>query len=316
MKNIKNISIIGLGGIGCAYASKLYDMNPESVKVIAEEERAERYKKNGIFINGKRYDFTYVKPEETCNPADLILIAVKGHHLSQAVREIKNHVGEHTIILSLLNGITSEEIVAEEYGRDKILYSMCIAIDANREGNDIRFSSIGNITFGEKRNTEYSQNVQAVKDLFDRAGIPSTIPEDMYRTLWWKFMINVGINQSSAVLRGTYGVFQSVDEAKKLMESAMWEVINLSEKAGVNLHAGDIETWYDVQETMNPESRTSMLDDIENGRKTEVELFAGTVCKMGETYGINTPVNRTLYYILKAAEQKSNKPYEGKGYCT
>lgn len=306
MGKIENISLIGLGAIGCAYGSKLYDMNPKAVKVIAGGERAKRYREDGFFINGKKYNFQYVTPEEKCEPADLIIVAVKSNQLHKAIEDIKNHVGQNTIILSLLNGITSEEIIGRVFGMDKMLYSLCVAIDANRDGNNINFSSYGNITFGEKNNTIYSQRVLSVKELFEKAGIPYVIPEDMLHALWWKFMINVSINQCSAVLKAKYGVFQSNTEARNLMDSTMMEVVKLSEKTGVNLNNEDIKKWYEVLYNMNPNSRTSMLQDIESGRKTEVDMFAGTVCELGNKYKLDTPVNRTLYNIIKVIENKEN----------
>ncbi|KAA8679103.1 ketopantoate reductase family protein [Clostridium sp. MT-14] len=306
MKSIKNISAIGMGAIGCAYVSKLYDLNPGGLKVIAGGERAERYRKHGFIINGKRYDFKYVAPEEKTEPADLIIVSVKANQLSQAVEDMKNQVGENTIIISLMNGITSEEIIGKRYGMNKMLYSLCIAIDGNRRGNVISFSSYGNIAFGEKTNSTYSEKVQIVKELFDRADIPYSIPKDMIHSLWYKFMINVGINQASAVIGGNYGVFQSVGEAKELMESAMWEVVRLSQKMGINLSGQDIEKWNEVLATMPPHSNTSMCQDIEYGRKTEVDMFAGTVCRLGGKYGIDTPVNRTLLNIIKAVESKND----------
>ncbi|AGY74353.1 MULTISPECIES: ketopantoate reductase family protein [Clostridium] len=302
MKSIKNISAIGLGAIGCAYTSKLYDFNPEGIKFIAGEERAERYKKSGFIINGKKYNFTYIDPKEKCQPADLIIVSVKSNQLTQAICDMRNHVGENTIIISLMNGITSEEIIGKEYGMDKMLYALCIGIDGNRKENNISFSNIGNITFGEKVNKVYSEKVQKVKTLFDNAKIPYKIPEDMMRALWYKFMVNVGINQTSAVLRATYGVFQTKNEAKELMESAMWEVVKLSQKVGVNLSKNDIEEWHKVLNTLGHDSRTSMCQDIVYGRKTEVDIFAGTVCKLGEKYGVDTPVNRTLLNIIKIIE--------------
>jgi 2-dehydropantoate 2-reductase len=302
-EKMRNISLIGLGGIGCAYASKLYDMDPQCIKVIADEERIKRYNENGIIINGKRYDFNYVPPKEKVTYADLILICVKYNQLSQAIEDIKNHVGPDTIILSLLNGISSEEIIGEVYGMDKLLYGTCVGIDAVREGNSIRFSSPGIINFGEKTNTTYSEKVKFVKEIFDNAGIKYNIPEDMMHTLWWKYMVNVGINQASAVLKAPYGVFQNVKEAQNLMEAAMHEVIDLSKINGTSLNEDDIKAWYKVLNSLDAKNKTSMLQDIEAGRKTEVEMFSGTVCKLGEKYGIETPVNRTLFSIIRVMEQ-------------
>lgn len=300
---MKKIVVIGLGALGCAYASKLYLMNPQGLKIIAGGERAKRYKEEGFLINGKRYDFSYVSPEEKSQPADLILVTVKGYQLDQAVIDMKNHVGENTVILSLLNGITSEQIIGKAYGMDKMLYALSFGLTANREGNKIHFTSYGNISFGEKTNVTYSKKVQTVKEIFEEADIPFTIPENMMRSLWWKFMVNVGINQCSAVTRGRYRIFQTMDEAKELMESAMWEVVRLSEKAGIHLNGTDIEKWYEILNALHPESRTSMLEDIECGRKTEVDIFAAAVCDMGEEYGIDTPVNRTLLNIIKVIER-------------
>lgn len=303
MTKIKKIALIGLGALGCAYASKLYEMNPEGIKIIAGEERVKRYKEEGVVINGKCYDFTYVAPEAQCEPADLIIVAVKTYQLSQAVIDIKNQIGENTIILSLLNGITSETILGAEYGMEKILYAVSFALTPNREGNHIRFSGYGNLAFGEKSNVHYSDKVMAVKELFDRVAIPYSIPEDMMRTLWWKFMVNVGINQCSAVTRGRYGMFQTVPEAIELMKSAMWEVIRLSEEEGINLNGSDIDKWIEVLNKLNPANRTSMLEDIECGRKTEVDAFAGTVCDLGDKHGIDTLVNKTLFNIIKLIER-------------
>ncbi len=220
---------------------------------------------------------------------------------------MKNQVGENTIILSLLNGITSEEIIGREYGRNKVLYAVSYGLTANRTGNHIHFTSYGNIAFGEKINREHSEKVQAVKELFDQAGIPYHIPADMLRSLWWKFMVNVGINQSSAVTRGRYGVFQTLAAAKELMDAAMEEVVKLSVAAGINLTGEDIKKWHEVLSTLDPASRTSMLEDIENGRETEVEMFAGTVCRLGEKFGVATPVNRTLLNIIKVIEARPVK---------
>ena len=302
MQKIQNVTIVGLGALGCAYAGKLYDMNPNGLKILAGGERANRYKADGFFINGKRYDFTYVPPEEAGQTADLIIVLVKTHQLSKAIMEMRNQVGDNTLILSLLNGITSEEIIGKEYGMEKMLYSVSYGLTANRERNHIHFTSYGNIAFGEKTNTIYSEKVQAVQDLFEWSDIPYSIPENMLHSLWWKFMFNVGINQCSAVTRGKFGTFQTVDEAKKLLNSAMLEVVRVSEKAGINLTDTDIEKWYDILYTLNPNSRTSMLEDIECGRKTEVDAFAGTVCELGEKYGVSTPVNRALLNIIKVIE--------------
>ena len=306
---LRKIYLIGLGAIGSAYAAKLYEMDQECIKIIASPERIESYKKEGVHVNGKLYPFEYVTPVQTMvsdlQKADLIIVAVKYHHLKQAIKDISGFVGENTIILSLLNGITSEEIIGQEFGMDKLLYSFVVGTDAVRIGRNTVYENLGRIIFGEKINKEYSHKVKLVKELFDAAKIPYEIPENMIKELWWKFMMNVGVNQVSAVLNATYGVFQSIKEARELMEEACREVVRISSKVGINLDENDVKKSVAIIDSISPEGKTSMLQDVEAGRKTEVEMFAGTVVEMGKKYGISTPVNEVLLKMIRVLEQKN-----------
>lgn len=124
MEIVNKISIIGLGAVGCTYASRLHDMDANCVTIIADSDRIDRYKRNKYIINEKTYDFNYVSPDEKYEPADLVIVSVKFNNLKQAIKDIKNHVGENTIILSLLNGISSEEIIGKIYGMNNLLYGI------------------------------------------------------------------------------------------------------------------------------------------------------------------------------------------------
>ncbi len=303
MKNLQNVYLVGLGAIGSAYAAKMEDAVPGLVKVIVDQKRLTTYLDQEVKVNGKAYRFPLVTPEQATEKADLILVAVKGHHLDETIEQLRPFVGRETIILSLLNGITSEEAIGKVYGLEKLLYSFVVATDATRTGRVTHYSTIGRIVFGEKQNAVYSSKVLAVKELFDRTGVPYTIPVDMMRELWWKFMMNVGVNQVSAILKAPYGVFQRVKEAQELMMMACGEVLQIAEKIGINLTAGDIEEYLRVIGGLASEGKTSMLQDVEAGRKTEVESFAHTVVALGEKYGVATPVNACLGRMLATLEQ-------------
>lgn len=95
-------------------------------------------------------------------------------------------------------------------------------------------------------------------------------------------------------------------EANELMAEAMKEVILLAEKVGVNLTIDDIDEFKEILKKLSPEGKTSMLQDIEAGRKTEVENLAGKVCELGSKYGVATPINDMLYKMIRILE-KTNK---------
>jgi len=304
-KQIETISVIGAGGLGAAYAGILYEMDRHCVSFVAGGDRAERLRREGVMVNGTRYLIPVLLPEDLSDPSDLIIVAVKYHQLNDAIGDMKNRVGEETTIISVMNGIESEERISAAYGMEKVLYAVVMGIDALREGNRVKYTTQGKLFFGVARNTFPTERVVRVQALFDRAGIIYETPPDMIRILWWKFMVNVGINQASAVLRAPFSVFQTSQEARDLMESAMREVIMLSDKAEVNLSEEDIEKFSSVLHSLSPQGKTSMLQDIEAGRKTEVEMFAGKVIELGTRLHVPTPINQRLFDEIKKIEAEN-----------
>lgn len=303
MKKINRVYISGLGAVGCVYASIIRDKGGASLAVIADKERIGRYRKEKVTINGKVYDFSYITPDNTAEPADLILIAVKQNNLNESIAAIKNFVGADTVILSLLNGISSEDIISRVYGKDRMLRAFVVATDSVREGTNVMFKNSGRIVFGSEEGSLKNEKVAAVKEFFDRTGIACSVPEDIVREQWWKFMMNVGINQVSAVLRAPYGVFHNIKEAQELLRMASMEVIPVAEKKGIRLTSDDIDRHLEIFKTLARDGKTSMLQDVEAGRKTEVEIFSGTVIEMGREYGIATPVNDALFRMIRTIEQ-------------
>ena len=290
--------------MGAAYGGLLYDMDARSVSFVAGGERLERLRKEGLIVNGKRYFIPIIPPEDPSAPADLVIVAVKYHHLDDAIRDMRNRMGAETAIISVMNGIESEERIGAAYGMEKVLYAVSVGIDALREGNRVNYSNQGKIFFGEARNAFLTDRIKRIQALFDKAGIIYETPPDMMRIMWWKFMINVGINQASALLRAPFLAFQTSKEARDLMESAMREVIMLSEKAQVNLTEDDIKRFNEILLGLNPQGKTSMLQDVEAGRKTEVEMLAGKVIALGRQYDVPTPVNQRLFDLIKEIEAK------------
>ena len=301
--HINNVYILGLGAMGSMYAAKLQDINPDLIRIIASAERIKNYQNADIKVNGKPYQFNYVQPgDSSCPPADLIIVAVKAPQLAAAINDLSGLIHDDTIVISLLNGISSEEQIGKRIGMKHLLFAYGVGMDAVRDGNQVTYSNPGRIVFGEKDNTTLSARVLAVKDLFEQATIPHHIPADMYKALWFKFMMNTGINQASAVLKAPYGQFQQNQQARKLMLMAAEEVITLSHQMGIFLGQDDMDEFTRIVDGLGPEGKTSMLQDIEAGRKSEVDLFAGTVIDLGQKYQVPTPVNETLYTIIRALE--------------
>ena len=295
-----NVIICGLGAVGLTYASKFKDVS--NLKILADKKRLEKFKTQKPVLNGKEMDFDYILPDGKFD-CDLIIISTKADGLGSAIENIKNFVGEKTIILSLLNGISSEEKIANVYGRDKVLHSYFIGHSAVRVENSVTQDGVGKIVFGSPYN-ENKTKVELLREFLSESGIDFDTPDDIIYSMWLKFTLNIFSNQSSAILNMTFGEMKHspkfIEFAKKIIE----EVKVVAQACGVNnlenLEADSLK----VLSGMIDEGKTSMHQDILAGRKTEVEIFGGEIIKLGEKYNIPTPYNQVMYDMIKILEEK------------
>jgi 2-dehydropantoate 2-reductase len=301
---IKKVSIIGLGALGILTGQQMLRRMPrEDLRIVAGETRIARYLRDGIFCNNERCDFQYVKPEDDCEPADLLIFAVKFNGLAEAVEAVKKHVGPGTVILSLLNGISSEAVIGEAYGMDKVMYCVAQGMDAVKVKNHLTYHTPGQICFGEQTPGVTSQRMKDIAAFFDKMRIPCEMKTDMKKHLWGKFMVNVGVNQTAAVYRCNYEGLLKEGATRDIMILAMREVMALSVKEEVELTEKDLDYWLTVIAPLHPDGKPSMQQDAEAKRRSEVELFAGTVLSLGKKHGIPTPVNQLLYNKITAMEE-------------
>ena len=309
MKDIKNVLICGIGAVGSIYANKIQNYDTESLRVLVDKKRYEKYLNNPIIFNGKELNFNYVLPDNKDFKADLIIIATKYDGLLDVIENIKNFVQEDTVIMALLNGVTSEKIIAQTYGRDKLLYSYFIGHSAIRNGRNIIHDDVNTIVYGSENSADF-ENVQRVKEYFERVGINYKIPDDIIHSLWLKFMLNVAANQTTAILRLTFGEMLENDKCMEFAVNLMKEVQLIAKAEGVKNTDIMIEETIENLNKMIPEGKTSMLQDVEAGRKTEVEMFAGTIIKLGLEYGIATPYNKIIKEMIEIIHKKQdiNKP--------
>ena len=237
---IKKVTIIGLGALGILFGNHLAKRMPkEDLRIIADEKRIQKYKNEHVYCNGEKCDFHYVTPDETCEPADLLIFTVKYEGLHEAIQAVKNHVDENTIILSALNGITSEAIIGRSFWQGS-----CPIIVLPKGWTQLKWEINlhtiiwGCLCFGDQKSGIISESVKSVAAFFEKMDFPYQVDTNMDKRLWGKFMLNVGVNQTVAVYKSNYGEIQREGEARETMIAAMREVITLSEYEGIQSNRG------------------------------------------------------------------------------
>jgi 2-dehydropantoate 2-reductase len=124
--------------------------------------------------------------------------------------------------------------------------------------------------------------------------------------MWCKFVVNVGINQASAIFRGSYGALRDSKKAYAFVLELMQEAVSIAQKVGIN-KADALLPWAEnFIRNMPPAFKSSMLQDIEAGKKTEVDIFGGAVCALGEKYSVPTPQNAQFVWLIKALEETAH----------
>lgn len=300
--DIGSVVIVGAGAVGGCLAAQLSACDMNKVYFAAGGGRLERLLQSPLVVNDQPLNIEVLPFERQSFEIDLLILATKAPQLSQALEDIQPLVGQDTTILSLLNGIDSEIQIAATYGWERTLYGYVVQIDAMRIGHSVKSLSRGRFVFGKENNETVSERVASAREIFERAGVDCEIPVDMIRRLWWKFMVNVGMNPPSAILRAPYGVFQECAEARSLMISSMTEVISVASAKGIALDENDVTAWSSVLDRLDPAGKTSMLQDIEAGRITEVDTFCGALSRLGKKHGVPTPLNDFMYKVIRALE--------------
>ena len=288
-----NVILCGLGAVGLTYAVKLKDKCV--LKILVDETRLKRYREKPLLFNGEEQDFDYILPDDSFNP-DLIIITVKSQGLESVIAQINNYVKPDVRIISLINGISSEDKIKKAYPFSKVLKSYFIGHSAVRMGNSVTQDGVGEIVI---------EHDDFVEEFFKKAGIKYSIPYDINYSMWLKFTLNLFSNQTSAILDMTFGELKQNKHFLEFAKKIVNEVRQIAEKRGVlgleNLEKDSLL----ALSKMCDEGKTSMHQDIIAKRPTEVDIFAGEIIQLGKKYGIETPYNNVLYDLIKIAEEKN-----------
>jgi len=291
MKTITRVDIVGLGALGVMYANDFSkSLGKDKVRILADAKRTEKYRLQGITFNGNPCDFNYCDASAETVPAELLLYATKFGALQEAMDETAHLIGPDTVIISVLNGIRSEEDLAARFGAEKIVYCIARKMDAGKSGRDAVCMNHGELALGIM-NGGQQENLDAIVALFDRIGFPYALPADIQHDLWSKLLCNVGVNQTCSLLEGGYGIVHVPGPARDMMQAAFREVVAVANAEGISLSEQDVLQWTATIDSLNPDGEPSMRQDSKAGRPTEVSLFAGTICALGKKHGIPTPVN-------------------------
>ena len=297
------IAIIGKGALGMLYGSMVQDaLGADAVTFVMDPARLAKHAGDVSTVNGCEYPFRDAAPEEA-GVQDLVILAVKSYGLESALDLVPSLLGEKTRIISVLNGIRSEERVATRFGWERIVPCVAQGMDASHFGASLTYSKTGELHIGCFEKTP-QEALREVEDILTRAGIAHVAEEDIRYRMWAKFMLNVGINQTCCAFGATYGEVYAdkTSELWRTFISAMREVVAVAQAEGVALTEQELSSYAALEETLDPSSTPSMGQDRINHHRTEVDEFSGEVMRRAQKHGILVPVNAFLNKRIREIE--------------
>jgi len=299
------IAIIGAGGVGGYYGGLLSKAGMD-VHLLARGEHLRMIKKRGLIIRSYKGNFR-TKVEASDNPdhigvSDLVLFCVKSFDTEKTAKQITRIVGPETSIISLQNGVGNEEIIGDILGHEKVMGGIAFIGSRIAEPGVILHTAAGSLSFGEL-DGEMSNRGKLINEIFKSAGIEANLSKNIKKSMWRKMVWNCGFNAITALTGCCVSETLELPETRKVIETAMEEVVKVAHSLGISLDEDLVGKTISSTERQG-EIRTSMLVDMEKGKRMEIESINGAVSKMGEKSGIPTPVNDTLYGAVKAVNKR------------
>lgn len=294
------ITILGTGAMACLIGSRLASF-AEVALLGTWLEAIQKIRRDGICV---RYDDGVKSASvlatdfpQACRDLDLLIVLVKSPQTRSAVERAKEILKPGGLALTLQNGLGNCDALAEVFGSERSAAGITTLGAYVESPGAIRFGGEGVIWL------ERHPRIQPAYDLFRQAGFEVGITDDLLSLQWGKLVVNSGMNTLTALLRVPNGRLADRPSLRSLYLDVVAETAAVAKASGIALPYADAAKMAVEVATRTTGNRSSMLQDIENGRELELEAITGAILQAAERAGVDAPLNRMLYRLLKAAMQ-------------
>jgi 2-dehydropantoate 2-reductase len=307
--------VMGAGALGSVFGGLLAEQGHE-VTFVGLDDHLLAMQKKGLSVTGLWGEHhihkvrAFYGTEGLTGTFDSVLLSVKSYHTSQVIRQALPFMREDTLVFSIQNGLGNWETIAEAVGWNRTVGARVIF------GAEIQEPGVARVTvyadkvlLGSPSGDVPEERIQSVCDDFNEAGIPTGLSDRIESSLWGKILYNCSLNALGAILNVPYGHLGEVPEMRETMKKIIEEIFAVAEAKEVPMgypSPGDYYRFF-MEKQLPPTvtHRSSMLQDMEKGRLTEIEALNGAITRYGRELAVPTPVNETVTAIIKGFEKKS-----------
>ena len=300
------IAVVGAGAVG-GYFGGLLARAGAPVVMIGRPAFVEAVKKNGLFLDTLHFQES-VRVEASTDlsairGAEIVLFCVKTTDNAATARAIAPLLAPNAMVLSFQNGVDNVEQIRAAAPIEALPTVVYVAASVPEPGR-VKHAGRGDLVFGPK-----NEKTERVANLFSRANVPCRISDNIAGELWTKLIWNCALNAVSALGRAKYGQIAASADARKVVETLVDEVLAVARAAdihppGLEDPKAAIAGAFRIA-TQMAEALSSTAQDMNRGKRTEIDSLNGYVSRRGAELGVPTPVNHALYALVKLAEERS-----------
>ncbi len=307
------VLVVGAGALGSVFGCLLRDRGHE-IGLLEPSARLGDIRDMGLTVSGLFGDHhcegfgLYSSADQVPAGAhDVILITVKSFHTAEAARQIARKVGENALVVSLQNGLGNYEAIRDSVGEHRALAGRVI-FGAQMAGKAHAKVTVyaEPVMIGSPTNSVDMRRVAEVAAAFDEAQIPTEATTEINKYIWAKMLYNCALNPLSAILNVPYGRLLDTPGTRRLMRLVVEEVFAVARAHGIELFWKKPDDYVEALfGRLIPDTAghfASMAQDIQAGRRTEIEALNGAIVRLGETAGVDCPTNAALSDLVRAAE--------------
>lgn len=300
------IAVLGAGAMGSLFGGHLAAAGEEVTLVDVWQEHVDKLNNDGLGITPRGGERRVIPVQATTDqssvgPVDLIIVFVKCFHTEQAVRAALPLVGPDTAVLSLQNGLGNGDVIASVVGRERLLVGVTYSSATLLGPGEIAHTNKGRTVVGEP-DGGVSPRVQNVVAALQRAGLEAEASPRVMDLVWTKLTLNAACLGVAALTRMTAGEQAAHAEVAQVIRILTAETVAVARAAGSSpSYANPPDDIIGFLAKAGP-AKASMLQDVEAGRRTEIDVINGAVVAQGAKYGVPTPVNQLIVQLVKGLE--------------
>jgi len=302
------VVVIGAGSLGSAIGGTLSLAGHDVVLITRNRAHVDAVNQSGLRLD----DGAVVRVAQPVadtefqghRAADLAIVLVKSFDTADAVRAAEPVIGPTTTVLTLQNGVGCEETTAGIVGRERVIAGRTFVGGRIVEPGVVEYGVAGRRTTIGELDGGVTPRIEQIAAMFRAAGMDTDVSTDITAMMWEKLFVNVATGAWSALTRLPYGELSVDPDVEPMAIATVAEAIGVARALGVAVTTTDpAEPWRRAWEGLPAGFQASMLQSVLSGRRTEVDVMHGAVCRGGREAGVATPINDTLWAAVRGLER-------------